>query len=182
MIKAQNIKASYGEKTVFKNLSFEINKNEKICLTGINGSGKSTLCKIISAVKEIDSGTLTLCEKTAVSAPWIQPYSELTVDENISLVLSGNEKLKAIEYYTVLNGERSGTLYGNLSTGNMKKVNLSIALAQSAETLILDEPYTYLDSKSKAVLEKILTDYTETLIVTSHERLTQHYREINLDV
>ena len=56
MLKIENLKKSFGEKVIFENVSFVLNRGEKIGVVGNNGSGKSTLLKIIIGEIELDSG------------------------------------------------------------------------------------------------------------------------------
>ena len=147
----ENISKSYSEKTLLKNISFGINKGEKIGLIGVNGTGKSTLLKIIAGAEEAESGTITKANKVRVEyLPQNPEYDEkATVLEQVFKGTSAEMKLLG-EYEEVLEK------INNSFDENLNKKLLS--LQEQIDALNLWD----LESEAKSVLNKLgINNYTQ---------------------
>jgi len=98
-LSVENISKSFGEKTLFDNISFGINKDQKIAFIAKNGSGKTTIMSIINGLEEPDTGQVVLRKgiKMAFLSQNNNLQEELTIEE--SIFASDNETLKVIEKY-----------------------------------------------------------------------------------
>nr|WP_315183063.1 ABC-F family ATP-binding cassette domain-containing protein [uncultured Flavobacterium sp.] len=98
-LSVENISKSFGERTLFENISFGINKDQKIAFIAKNGSGKTCIMKIINGEDEPDTGQVVLRKeiKMAFLSQDHQLQDELTIEE--SIFASDNETLKVIERY-----------------------------------------------------------------------------------
>ena len=98
-LSVENISKSFGERTLFKDISFGINKDQKIAFIAKNGSGKTTIMSIINGLEEPDTGQVVLRKsiKMAFLSQNNNLQEELTVEE--SIFASDNETLKIIEAY-----------------------------------------------------------------------------------
>ena len=98
-LSVENISKSFGEKTLFDNISFGINKDQKIAFIAKNGSGKTTIMSIINGLDEPDTGQVVLRKgiKMAFLSQNNNLHEELTIEE--SIFASDNETLKVIEKY-----------------------------------------------------------------------------------
>ena len=98
-LSVENISKSYGERTLFKNISFGINKDQKIAFIAKNGSGKTTIMNIINGFDEPDTGQVVLRKsiRMAFLSQDNKLQDELTIEE--SIFASDNESLKIIEAY-----------------------------------------------------------------------------------
>jgi ATP-binding cassette subfamily F protein uup len=98
-LSVENISKSFGERTLFENISFGINKDQKIAFIAKNGSGKTCIMKIINGEDEPDSGQVVLRKeiKMAFLSQDHNLQDELTIEE--SIFASDNEILKVIEEY-----------------------------------------------------------------------------------
>nr|WP_314867095.1 ABC-F family ATP-binding cassette domain-containing protein [uncultured Flavobacterium sp.] len=98
-LSVENISKSFGERTLFENISFGINKDQKIAFIAKNGSGKTCIMKIINGEDEPDSGQVVLRKeiKMAFLSQDHNLQDELTIEE--SIFASDNEILKVIEQY-----------------------------------------------------------------------------------
>ena len=98
-LSVENISKSFGERTLFENISFGINKDQKIAFIAKNGSGKTTIMSIINGEEEADTGNVVLRKDITMAflsqVPNLQ--DELTIEE--SIFASDNPTLKAIEAY-----------------------------------------------------------------------------------
>ena len=98
-LSVENISKSFGERTLFENISFGINKDQKIAFIAKNGSGKTTIMSIINGLDESDTGQVVLRKgiKMAFLSQNNNLQEELTIEE--SIFASDNEILKVIEAY-----------------------------------------------------------------------------------
>lgn len=98
-LSVENISKSFGERTLFKDISFGINKDQKIAFIAKNGSGKTTIMSIINGLEESDTGQVVLRKgiKMAFLSQNNNLQEELTIEE--SIFASDNETLKVIAAY-----------------------------------------------------------------------------------
>ncbi|CAN1571492.1 Uup ATPase components of ABC transporters with duplicated ATPase domains [Flavobacteriaceae bacterium] len=98
-LSVENISKSFGERTLFKDISFGINKDQKIAFIAKNGSGKTTIMNIINGFDEPDTGQVVLRKsiRMAFLSQDNKLQDELTIEE--SIFASDNETLKVIEAY-----------------------------------------------------------------------------------
>lgn len=98
-LSVENISKSYGERVLFDNVSFGINKDQKIAFIAKNGSGKTTIMNMINGLDEPDTGQVVIRKeiKMAFLSQNNNLQDELTIEENI--FASDNEILKVIERY-----------------------------------------------------------------------------------
>ena len=98
-LSVENIAKSFGERTLFENLSFGINKDQKIAFVAKNGTGKTSILKIITGEDQPDAGQVVMRKEIKMAflsqEPNLQP--ELTIEE--SIFASDSEILKVIEQY-----------------------------------------------------------------------------------
>jgi ATP-binding cassette subfamily F protein uup len=106
-LNVENISKSYGEVTLFENISFSIHKGQKIAFIAKNGTGKTSILKIISGEDSSDSGEITYRKNIVISFLSQDPKLDdsLTIEE--SIFNSNNPILKVIENYekAILNSE-----------------------------------------------------------------------------
>ena len=98
-LSVENISKSFGERVLFENLSFGINKDQKIAFIAKNGSGKTQIMRMINGDDEPDTGNIVTRKgiKMAFLSQDNQLQDELTIEE--SIFASDNEVLKVIERY-----------------------------------------------------------------------------------
>ncbi|HOO33455.1 MAG TPA: ABC transporter ATP-binding protein, partial [Thermotogota bacterium] len=161
-IRGENISFAYDKEIVFKDFSFEINRNEILGLTWKSGEGKSTLIKMLAGLYNPQNGTLLKNKKDLNISYATQ--NELFFSDNIehNIALSSNKednRMKtSLENASVdfLNPKQSLSLSTTLnksgqplSGGQQKRINLARAFYHDSDILILDEPTASLDSETK---------------------------------
>lgn len=172
---ANQVAKSYGGHTVFQNVSFTIERGDKVAFVGRNGEGKSTLVKCI--MDEIDfQGELKLGHNVQIGYFAQNQASlldgELTVFQTIDDVAQGEirNKIKDLLGAFMFGGDNSLKKVKVLSGGERTRLAMIKLLLEPVNLLILDEPTNHLDMKTKDILKSALKDFDGTLIVVSHDR------------
>ena len=175
VLSVKDIAKSYGERTLFRNVSFEVKRGEHIALIGQNGTGKTNILKIINHILEPDAGTITL--GTNVTIGYFDQQSRVldeskTVFDEISDTypkLTGTEIRNVLAAF-LFTGDEVFQPIRSLSGGERGRVVLAKLMLSGANFLILDEPTNHLDMISKEILEEALNSYTGTVLYVSHDR------------
>ncbi len=175
VLSVQGLAKSYGDRTLFSNVSFEIKRGEHIALIGQNGTGKTNILKIINGLIEADKGSVTL--GTNVTIGYFDQQSRV-LDESKTVfdeISDTYPKLTQTEIRNVLaaflfTGDEVFQPIRSLSGGERGRVVLAKLMLSGANFLILDEPTNHLDMISKEVLEEALNAYTGTVLYVSHDR------------
>ena len=174
-ITMEHVGKTYGDHTVFSNVSFTINRGEKLAFVGKNGEGKSTLVKCI--MDEIDyDGKLKLGHNVKIGY-FAQNQAQLldeslTVYETIDYVATGDirTQIPAILGAFMFGGEASEKPVKVLSGGEKSRLAMIRLLLEPVNLLILDEPTNHLDIASKDVLKQAIQEFDGTAIIVSHDR------------
>ena len=175
VLSVQGLAKSYGDRTLFSSVSFEIKRGEHIALIGQNGTGKTNILKIINGLIEADKGSVTL--GTNVTIGYFDQQSRV-LDESKTVfdeISDTYPKLTQTEIRNVLaaflfTGDEVFQPIRSLSGGERGRVVLAKLMLSGANFLILDEPTNHLDMISKEVLEEALNAYTGTVLYVSHDR------------
>jgi len=200
MISIERLKKQFGETCACDIPEFTINDGDILGLVGNNGAGKTTLFRLLLDLLQADEGFVKIDDvNPAESEAWkneVGAYIDdgflidfLTPEEYFAFLgkISGmtqtevDERLQAYERFA--GGELFGQkkLIRNLSAGNKQKVGIISALLRKPKTVILDEPFNFLDPTSQLVLKHLITDYAKetgaTVIISSHN--LQHTVDIS---
>lgn len=190
LIECSNVCLSYENTIVTRNLNFEVNDGDFLCIVGENGSGKSTLVKSILGLKSVTSGRL--CFESGVSGKYIGYLPQQTTLQKdfpasvFEVVLSGclTDKKglffsKALKQKALSNMEKLDILnlrnrcFRELSGGQQQRVLLARALCCASKLLLLDEPVSGLDpvvtADFYALIEKLNKQFGVTIIMVSHD-------------
>src|SRR5580698_1901173 len=167
---------SYGEKEVFRDVSFMIEKGDRIALVGVNGAGKSTLIKLLAQEENLTQGDYKLGHNVQADYFAQEQYKELDQDARILDDLgevspqSRETELRSLLGCFLFSGEDVFKRIGVLSGGERNRYALLRMLLHPANFLLLDEPTNHLDMRAKDVLLEALMDYTGTVVFVSHDR------------
>lgn len=171
----EDVQKMYGDHLVFRDVTFTLERGEKIAFVGKNGEGKSTLVKCI--MQEIDhEGKLTLGHNVKIGY-FAQNQAQL-LDENLSVFETIDEvavgdirtKIRDILGSFMFGGEASEKKVKVLSGGERSRLAMIRLLLEPVNLLILDEPTNHLDLASKDVLKKAIREFDGTAIIVSHDR------------
>ncbi len=153
----ENLTKSVGSKVLFSNISFAVNKGQRIALIARNGIGKSTLMDILMGKTDYDQGKITWRKDLKVK------YLPQKLQGQEAIKLLGNEAM-SLEQFNKLSG------------GQQKKLLLEQVLADEPDILLLDEPTNHLDLETVVWLEEYLNNRTSrgekalTILMVTHDR------------
>jgi ATP-binding cassette subfamily F protein 3 len=172
----EGVAKSYGEKEVFRDVSFMIERGDRVALVGVNGAGKSTLIKLLAGSEAVSGGEMRLGH--AVQADYFaqDQYKELDAEARMIDDLgevsprSNQTELRSLLGCFLFSDEEVFKKIGVLSGGERGRYALLRMLLHPANFLLLDEPTNHLDLRAKDVLLNALMEYTGTVVFVSHDR------------
>ena len=177
VLKVKNMGKSFGEKQIFKNLSFAVENHAKLAIVGKNGCGKSTLLKILMGkIKKYD-GDFVWNPQVRISY-YSQEFENLNFENDIITEVTQNNYMLQSWARTVLGSlnitkDKVFQKISSLSIGERSKVVLTKIIISNSNVLVLDEPTNHLEISSREALEEALLKFNGTLIFVSHDRFLQ---------
>ncbi len=176
VMELKNISKAYNANVVYYDLTYTIERGDRIAIVGVNGAGKSTISKIAAGVESFQSGERKEGYNVIVSYFAQHQADELdlrkevlqTVDE----VAEGEirTKLRTILGSFLFRGDDVFKKVKVLSGGEKSRLALAKMLLAPANFLIMDEPTNHLDMRSKKVLQEALKEFDGTYLIVSHDR------------
>src|SRR4051812_32885632 len=171
-----DVSKSYGPKQVFRDVSFVIERGDRIALVGVNGAGKSTLIRILSGVEQATTGAFKLGHNVEVDYFAQDQYRELNAEARVLDDLghvapnAGETELRNLLGCFLFSGDDAFKRIGVLSGGERNRYALARMLMTPSNFLLLDEPTNHLDLRAKDVLLEALEKFTGTVLFVSHDR------------
>jgi ATP-binding cassette subfamily F protein 3 len=176
VVEAEGLAKSYGEKRVFANARFTIERSDRVALVGVNGAGKSTLIKLMTGVEQPTSGTVRLGHNVVSEYFAQDQYKVLDGDvrmlDDISraAVKVPESELRSLLGCFLFSGDDVFKPLGVLSGGERNRYALARILVSPSNFLLLDEPTNHLDMRAKDVLLEAIASFSGTVIFVSHDR------------
>lgn len=195
MIKVSNLKKSYGDKLVLKEVNTEIQDGSVVVVIGPSGSGKSTFLRCLNRLEEVDSGKIfyddtELTSKTVDIDKMRQHigmvfqhfnlFPHKTILENITLapvslnlMSKADAEKKGMELLKRMGLEDKASVYpSSLSGGQKQRVAIARALAMEPKVMLFDEATSALDPEMVGEVLNVMKDLAKegmTMIVVTHE-------------
>jgi ABC-2 type transport system ATP-binding protein len=193
ILRFEDVVAGYGRETILRGLSFNVRRGAITTVIGPNGSGKSTLVRLLSTSLLPDGGTATvfgrdafkdtravrrMVNRVSVEASF---FKKMSAVENLSYAArfyglrphETKDKIPAILTRVGFPADRRDEPMENLSRGMQQKVALARALLTSPILLLLDEPTTGLDPRSKQEVQEFIrevrAEHDATVLLCTHD-------------
>lgn len=181
-IDIKNLRKSFGEKEVLKDITISFEKGEFVAVIGKSGCGKSTLLRLVASLEEITEGELLFdgvpANKSNANVKMMYQDSRLLpwkkVIDNVGLGLTGNWKAQAEEAL-----DKVGLLHlknewpSKLSGGQKQRVALARALIHEPSLLMLDEPLSALDALTRIEMQDLIENIWKrnnfTALLVTHD-------------
>jgi ABC-type nitrate/sulfonate/bicarbonate transport system ATPase subunit len=183
------------ENPILKNVSFNINQGEIVALTGPSGIGKSTILRIIAGLHSGYDGSFVVPSNMRVAfisqnkclLPWKTVYQNLVLLRKIETGIVDHESAKDLLHALLLNGYEKKYPFV-LSGGQYQRVALGQAFYYKPDILLMDEPFSALDNKTKKEIQDVFMNlkkqYPITTLFVTHNAEEATYmgsRIINLE-
>lgn len=171
----KDLAVGYPDKTMLKDISFQINKGDRVAIIGQNGIGKSTLLKTVMKQLPVKAGSIKYGASLDIGYydQELQglDYSKTVIDTIWDRHKEMNEKdIRSILASFLFTAKDIDKKVSQLSGGQRARLTLTVLSMEHNNFLLMDEPTNHLDLDAKEVLEKALADYDGTLLFVSHDR------------
>lgn len=186
----EGLNKSYDAKKVFDNLSFELERGDKMAVVGVNGAGKSTLVKMLGGLIKADKGDIKPGHNVIISYFGQHQAQELnpqySVLETMTMIDAADKTISQVRSLLgtfLFQGDDVDKKVGVLSGGEKSRLALAKMIATPANLLIMDEPTNHLDMTSQDILMEAMAQYDGSIIVVSHNRFfLDHFTNKTLEI
>ena len=179
VIEVNDVKKSYGGRTLYEGLTFKVPRGAVVGIIGANGRGKTTLFRMLLGQEQPDSGTIRVGE-TVKFAHVDQSRDSLDGDKTVFQEISGgNDMIRAGSFEMPsrayigrfnFKGESQQKRIKDLSGGERNRLHLAKLLLAGGNVLLLDEPTNDLDVETLRALEEAVLGFAGCAMIISHDR------------
>ncbi len=179
IIELRDVSKSYGGKTIIRDFSYNLLRNDRIGIVGRNGAGKSTLLRLIAGELEPDTGTVDI-GTTVKIGHFSQEGRELDLDQRVYDFIhdiadevrtdAGTFTANQMMERFLFPGDLQSVPIGRLSGGERRRLYLLSVLMEAPNVLLLDEPTNDLDVMTLSILEDYLDSFPGPILTVSHDR------------
>ncbi|MAT38398.1 MAG: ABC transporter ATP-binding protein [Ectothiorhodospiraceae bacterium] len=172
----ERIRKAYGDNEVFRDVSMQVERGDRIAFLGVNGSGKSTLARILAGIEPYQDGERRPGHNVIVGYYAQHQADEMpghkTVLQTLDDIATGDVRkhIRTLLGCFLFSGDDVFKKVAVLSGGEKSRLALAKMLLTPANFLILDEPTNHLDIRSKAVLQDALLRFNGSYLIVSHDR------------
>ncbi|MBR0472528.1 MAG: amino acid ABC transporter ATP-binding protein [Methanosphaera sp.] len=180
LLEIKNLKKSFDENVVLKDISLDVNKGEVLCIIGPSGSGKSTLLRCVTNLETYDSGKINFDGTFGLVFQNFNLFPHHSVMKNITNAPLKVQKRNKTEVYEEARSllkkmdlsDKEDAYPCELSGGQQQRVSIARALAMNPDILFFDEPTSALDPELTGEILKVIKDLAAekmTMVIVTHE-------------
>lgn len=182
MLEVKNLHKKFGKKKVLDGVSFNLNRDEITCITGVNGTGKTTIMNAIMGLLPVGKGEVLL-DQTPISDTHYNKIAYIADTITVPRTMTIEEAMIFMDtFYEKWNQEKASELVSffklqiddkikDLSKGNQAKVSILLGIAQDADFYLMDEPLSGIDMFAR---EQILEIFTSQFVAGKGVLLATH--------
>ncbi|HET6645185.1 MAG TPA: ABC transporter ATP-binding protein [Fimbriimonadales bacterium] len=183
MIEAERIGKRYGDRWIFRGVSFYVGQGECLLVTGANGAGKSTLLRMIAGLEPPSEGSVGGAATVGYCSPELRLYPMLSAEEHLQL--AGN--LRGIPASCGLLDRvglhaKARDRVSTYSTGMRSRLKFALAIQQRPELLVLDEPGAGLDKGGRALLDELVDEQRKrgAIVLATNDPAERRFGDLEL--
>lgn len=173
VLRADRLSKRYGTKEVFRNISFQVERGQRLVVVGLNGAGKTTLLRTLLGITALDAGKVSMGDRVHMGY-YAQEneglnYANTLLSEATAVLPEDPKRVRAILGRFLFSGSRVFQQVSTLSGGEKTRLALAKMVLAGPNLLILDEPTTHLDVLSREIIGEALGNYNGTIIAVTHD-------------
>ena len=181
VLRAERLAKNYGSHEVFRNISFQIERGQRLVVIGLNGAGKTTLLRTLLGLAPLNTGKVIQGDRVRLGY-YAQEnegldYDNIVLNEANAILPEDSKRVRGILGRFLFSGDRVFQHVGTLSGGEKTRLALAKMVLDGPNLLMLDEPTTHLDVHSRNIIGEALGNYNGTIVAVTHDiEFVRHLR------
>lgn len=181
VLRADRLSKSYGSHEVFHNISFQIERGQRLVIIGLNGAGKTTLMRSLLDLTPLNAGKVIQGDRVRLGY-YAQEnegldYDNIVLNEANAILPEDSKRVRSMLGRFLFTGDRVFQRVGTLSGGEKTRLALAKMVLDGPNLLMLDEPTTHLDVLSRNIIGEALGNYNGTIVAVTHDiEFVRHLR------
>ncbi len=173
VVRADSLHKRYDKKVILDDISFQIERGQRLVIVGLNGAGKTTLLRTMLGYTPLNSGKVTIGDRVRIGY-YAQEnegldYDSMVLDEATEVLPENSKRVRSVLGRFLFNGDRVYQKIGTLSGGEKTRLALAKMVLDGPNLLVLDEPTTNLDATSRTIIGEALGGYNGTIVAVTHD-------------
>ncbi|GCF07765.1 ABC-F family ATP-binding cassette domain-containing protein [Dictyobacter arantiisoli] len=173
VVQARELCKSYGQKIIFNDISFLVDRGERMVVIGLNGVGKTTLLRTVLGLVPPTSGKVEIGDRVDISYYAQESegldYENTVINEANDVLPTDARRVRSVLGRFLFNGDRVFQKIKTLSGGEKTRLALAKMVLEGSNVLVLDEPTSHLDMMSKEIIGEALGNYSGTILTVTHD-------------